>query len=123
MLKKNNRINGNRYYISCCNNCFIYFCYISFNVQVYKISANIYLTETLEKIGIANYDDVVEGNQNLLPTDLPEIFNETITVENLKDNEEYNFAEDVIKKVTVKISYQVNGKNYEQSISRLKQKE
>lgn len=91
--------------------------------QVYKISANIYLTETLEKIGIANYDDVVEGNQNLLPTDLPEIFNETITVENLKDNEEYNFAEDVIKKVTVKISYQVNGKNYEQSISRLKQKE
>lgn len=91
--------------------------------QVYKISANIYLTETLEKIGIANYDDVVEGNQNLFPTDLPEIFNETITVENLKDNEEYNFAVDVIKKVTVKISYQVNGKNYEQSISRLKQKE
>ena len=91
--------------------------------QVYKISANIYLTETLEKIGIANYDDVVEGNQNLLPTDLPEIFNETITVENLKDNEEYNFAVNKIKKVTVKISYQVNGKNYEQSISRLKQKE
>ena len=90
--------------------------------QLYKLSANVYLIETLEKIGIANYEDVTTNNVNLLPSDLPEIFQETIAVENLNNNQEYNFEEDVIKKVTVKISYIVNGKTYEQSISRLKQK-
>lgn len=91
--------------------------------QLYKLSSDIYLIETLEKIGIANYEDVTSDNDNLLPSDLPTFMEETISVQSLNNSEEYNFEEDLIKKVTVTISYNVNGKTYEQSISRLKQKE
>ena len=93
--------------------------------QVYKLASNIYLTETLENIGIANYDDVVatssENNSNLIP-EMPVMFKENIEVESI-ENEENPELEDMIKKVTVTISYKIGGKTYENVVQRLKIKE
>lgn len=93
--------------------------------QVYKLASNIYLTETLENIGIANYDDVVatssENNSNLIP-EMPVMFKEKIEVESI-ENEENPELEDMIKKVTVTISYKIGSKTYENVVQRLKIKE
>ncbi len=93
--------------------------------QVYKQASNIYLTETLENIGIADYEDIIEttseNNSELIP-DLPSMFYEKIEVESIKNEENPN-KEDIIKKVTVTISYTIGNKNYETVAQRLKIKE
>lgn len=93
--------------------------------QVYKQASNIYLTETLENIGIADYEDIIEttseNNSELIP-DLPSMFYEKIEVESIKNEENPN-KEDIIKKVTVTISYTIGNKTYETVAQRLKIKE
>ena len=92
--------------------------------QVYKLASNIYLTETLENIGIADYDDVVNMNSNdeteLIP-EIPDIFTERIDVVNISDID--STKSDLIKKVTVTISYKIGNKTYEEVAQRLKIKE
>ena len=89
---------------------------------LYKLSASIYLTETMENIGIEDYDNVTSNNASLVPEDLPSFFEEIINVEDLSEDENSGIEEDIIKKITVSISYTVNGKKYEQSMERLKVK-
>ena len=93
--------------------------------QVYKQASNIYLTETLENIGIADYEDIIEttseNNSELIP-DLPSMFYEKIEVESIKNEENPN-KEDIIKKVTVTIFYTIGNKTYETVAQRLKIKE
>ena len=83
--------------------------------QVYKSASNIYLTETLENIGIADYEDIIETtseeNSELIP-ELPSMFNEKIEVESIKEN--------LIKKVTVTVFYKIENKTYENKVQRLK---
>ena len=91
--------------------------------QVYKLASNIYLTETLENIGIEDYDDIVtvgyNENSDLKP-EMPNIFSEQIQVESISQNSD---REDIVKKVTVTISYSINSKTYEEVAQRLKIKE
>ena len=82
-----------------------------------KLLANIYLTETLENVGIAKYDDVTSENTNLIP-DTPELFNIKTNVTKVSDEDVSK--EDVIKKVTVTVSYKVGDKTYENVAERLK---
>ena len=43
--------------------------------QVYKLTANIYLTETLENIGIADYDNVISTDSSKNTELIPELSN------------------------------------------------
>lgn len=86
--------------------------------------ATIYLTETLENIGIATYDEVIQENaNNFVPENLEEDkYNIEITISDENDiikNEEEN----IIKKVVATISYELGNKNYQHSIERIKIKE
>lgn len=86
-----------------------------------KVKANIYLTEILENIGIAKYDDVTSENLNLFPNDMSDAYTAKIEVSKLSDED--SNKEDVIKKVKVIVSYEIGNKTYEESMERLKVKE
>lgn len=87
--------------------------------------AIIYLTETLENIGIATYEEVTQdninnGTINLFPGDIENTgYNINMVVENLENLE---LSEDIIKKVTATISYKLGDKTYEHSMERIKAK-
>ena len=85
-----------------------------------KLLATIYLTETLENIGIAEYEDVTTDNTEIIP-DIPDTFNIKINVDKVSDTD--TTKEDIIKKATVTISYKIGDKTYEESAERLKIKE
>lgn len=92
--------------------------------QVYKLTANIYLTETLENIGIADYDNVISTDSSINTELIPELsnmFTEKIDVEKISDQD--NTKEDLVKKVTVTISYKIGNKTYEEVTQRLKIKQ
>ena len=86
--------------------------------------ATIYLTETLENIGMAAYEEVTQENaQNFIPEDLVDKkYDMNITVTSnleLEDNQDEN----IIKKVEVTISYEVGNKKYQNIMQRVKIKE
>lgn len=85
-----------------------------------KLLANIYLTETLENIGIAEYDDVTSENVSIIP-EMPDTFDIKTDVTKVSDEDESK--DDIIKKVTVTVSYKVGSKTYEESAQRLKIKQ
>ena len=93
--------------------------------QIYAMASNIYITETLENIGIADYEDVVattsENNSELIP-ELPEMIKERIELENIENEASYD-NEELIKKVKVTVSYKIGNKTYENVAYRLKIKE
>lgn len=99
---------------------------LMFNVKVentkikMKALANVYLTKTMENVGIANYDDVTTNNVNLFP-DMAEPYQGTITVEKYSDIE--TNKKDMVKIVSVKLSYTIGQKTYEETVQRLKVKE
>lgn len=81
--------------------------------------AMVYITETFENIGKANYDEVQQENiTNFLPNEAKEYYTATAKVE-LNDNE----SEKIIKKVTLTLSYKVGNKTYNVTMERLKAKE
>lgn len=86
--------------------------------------AIIYLTETLENVGIAAYDDVTQENiNNFIPSDIGE-YNYEMKVEVTTDDLvlSNDQQEDIIKKVKATISYKIGNKNYEHSMERIKAK-
>ena len=85
-----------------------------------KLLSNIYLTETLENIGIADYDDVTSENSNLIPADITDKFHVTLEVTEVPNE---NSEENIVKRINAKITYTIAGKQYENSIQRLKIKE
>ena len=92
-----------------------------------KALATIYLTETLENIGIAKYEDITKDKiehiaQNLIPKDSVEK-GYTIKIE-LDESTSFGAeqTEDIVKKVKVTISYSVGNKKYEHYMERLKAK-
>ena len=86
--------------------------------------AIIYLTETLENVGISNYDDLTQENVNngvvnLIPLGI-ENYNYKMKIEIIDDNQ--NQIE-IKKKIKAIISYSIRNKNYEYSMERYKIKE
>lgn len=87
-----------------------------------KLLADIYLTEALENVGILQYDYVTEENKNLIFPKMTDVFTPQLSISKLTD-EDNTKDEDVIKKVEVKITYQIGNKTYEETAQRLKVKE
>ena len=87
-----------------------------------KLLANIYLTEALENVGILQYDYVTEENKDLIFPKMTDVFTSQLSISKLTD-EDNTKDEDVIKKVEVKITYQIGNKTYEETAQRLKVKE
>lgn len=87
-----------------------------------KLLADIYLIEALENVGILQYDYVTEENKNLIFPKMTDVFTPQLSISKLTD-EDNTKDEDVIKKVEVKITYQIGNKTYEETAQRLKVKE
>lgn len=78
--------------------------------------AMIYLTETLENIGIADYNDVTQENSaNFIPQDSKEGYH-SISLQ-------ITTQSDITKKVKATVSYKIVNKEYQYSIERIKIKE
>ena len=101
----------------------MYYHYLE-NVKLRRSAlATIYLTETMEQIGIAGYESVTQEDiEDFIPSDLNDSerpYTITVIVEELEDADE-----DIIKKVAATISYQVGeSKIYQKTIERIKIKE
>ena len=97
----------------------------SVKMENYRIKAmaisNIYLVETLENIGIANYDEIKSDNTDLFPKEMSTEFEKKIEVTSISDED--TSKEDIIKKVKVTIAYKIGNKNFEETAERLKAKE
>lgn len=86
--------------------------------------AIIYLTETLENVGIAAYDDVTQENiNNFIPSDIGE-YNYEMKVEVTNDDLVLSSEQqdDIIRKIKATISYKLGNKTYEHSMERIKAK-
>ena len=84
--------------------------------------AMIYLTETFENIGIESYDNIIESNiNNLVPKGARDSYQVEMTVTSDFDDVANN--ENIMKKITVKMSYEVGNKTYSFSMERMKIKE
>lgn len=86
-----------------------------------KALASVYMTEILENIGITEYDEVTSENIELIPQ-MPEALNAKINVSKIIE-EDNTKTEDILKKVTVTISYKIGNKTYQETTQRLKTKE
>lgn len=93
------------------------------NVKLKKETlAMIYITEIFENIGIEMYDNVTEDNSSsLVPEEALKNYEVEITVTNDLNGVANN--EQIMKKVTIKMSYEVDNKTYSCSMQRMKIKE
>lgn len=80
--------------------------------------AMIYITEIFENIGILDYNDVTETNKsNYIPEKIYDNYEVIVTVNNEKEEQ------DILKKVTLTLTYKIGNKTYSCSAERLKAKE
>lgn len=91
-----------------------YHFYNNLKIQAESL-ATIYLTETLENIGIVEYNEVTQENSsNFIPQDLKKGYHK-MTLEVTEG--------EINKKVKVIVSYKIFDKEYQHSIERFKIKE
>lgn len=85
--------------------------------------AMVYITEIFENIGIADFDEVTEENkENFIPDEVKKNYNvELVVKEDFEEIEETK--EKIIKKIELKLTYQIGNKTYSCSAERLKSKE
>ena len=101
------------------------------NLKIKKEAlATIYLTETLENVGITNYDDLTQENidNGAINVVSPEIenYNYEMRIEVLTEDlslTETQKQTGIVKKVVATISYKIGNKNYQHSMERVKIKE
>lgn len=94
------------------------------NIRLRKDTiAIIYLTETLENIGIESYDNINTDNvENLVPKNAKENgYDIQLTISNVYPDDAEK--EDIIKKIVATISYELPNKKYSYSMERMKIKE
>lgn len=93
------------------------------NVKLKKETlAMIYITETFENIGIVTYDNVTLDNiNNLVPQDARD--NYLVEMNITTDLTAVDNNDNFMKKVTIKMSYEIGGKTYSCSMERMKIKE
>ena len=101
----------------------------NYKVRIRTLST-IYLVETLEKIGIAKYDEVTsENTENFMPSNMRKNYEMTIEIyedveEILNESGQTELPnEQIIKKVVAKVTYQLSDKKYEYTMERIKIKE
>ena len=92
------------------------------NVKTAKESmAMIYITEIFENIAIEKYENVTEDNINKFIPEQALLDNYRVE---MKIEENINeISEDIIKKVTITLFYEINEKEYQYSMERLKIRE
>ena len=96
--------------------------------------AMIYITEIFENIGIESYSNLENGDyedignndyntniENLIPQEALEIYKVDLVITDQLEDVENN--ENIIKKIVVTLTYNVNNKNYTYSMERMKIKE
>lgn len=97
------------------------------NVKIRKEAmAAIYMTEIMENIGIASYEQVNQenvDNGNFLPSDVPNSYEIDIIITDELTISDTQKNEDIVKKVIASVSYYVGNKDYKLSIERVKMKE
>lgn len=95
------------------------------NVKVAKETmAMIYITEIFENIGIAEYDNVSEENVNdFIPQEVSNNYDVEIIVDDEVKEVPENQENQIIKKITATLTYEVGNKTYSCSMERLKIKE
>jgi len=105
------------------------------NVKLKKETlAMIYITEIFENIGIEDYSNLSVGNypnitsnsydnyiERLIPTDLPEDYKVNLLITNQFEGITNN--ENILKKVQLKLTYEVGNKVFNSSMERMKIKE
>ena len=107
------------------------------NVKLKKETlAMIYITEIFENVGIESYENLENGTyenigenddidntyiKDLIPEDAKREYRVDLTITNELENVEN--TEDIIKKIVVTLTYEVNDKNYTCSMERMKIKE
>lgn len=94
------------------------------NVKIKREAlATIYLTETLENIGIESYDNInIDNKENLISANAIENgYDIQLTISDFYEDD--TTKEDIIKKVVATISYKIGNKNYQHSMERVKIKE
>lgn len=92
------------------------------NIKLKKESlAMIYITEIFEDIGRRPYSNItkssVEGN---ISADIKDVYDINVEVQNIYYS---GHIEDIVKRITVTLSYQVNGETYSVTMKRIKAKE
>ena len=98
------------------------------NLKIKKEAlSTIYLTETLEKVGIATFDEITQeyiDGGNLFPTDMPTTYKMEIQLitEDLDIKDEQK-EKNIIKKIVATVTYRVGNKDYKLSMERMKVKE
>ena len=92
------------------------------NVKTAKESmAMIYITEIFENIAIEKYENVTEDNINRF---IPEqVLLDNYRVEMRIEENNNDIPEDIIKKVNITLFYEINEKEYQYSMERLKIRE
>ena len=93
------------------------------NMKVAKETmAMIYITEIFENIGIADYNTVSEENiDNFVPQEVLKNYKVDVTINNKFD--EIEEQQDIIKKISVTLTYNIGNKTYTSSMERLKIRE
>lgn len=94
------------------------------NVKIKREAlATIYLTETLENIGIESYDNInIDNKENLISANAIENgYDIQLTISDFYEDD--TTKEDIIKKVVATISYKIGNKKYQHSMERVKIKE
>ena len=94
------------------------------NVKIKREAlATIYLTETMENIGIESYDNInIDNKENLISANAIENgYDIQLTISDFYEDD--TTKEDIIKKVVATISYKIGNKNYQHSMERVKIKE
>lgn len=94
------------------------------NLKTAKESETIiYLTEILENIGIEKYDNITEENiiNNLIPEEVKVKYQVEVNVQ--EEFSEISDKDKIIKKIDIKLIYEIADKKYECYMERLKVKE
>lgn len=93
------------------------------NIKVVRETmAMIYITEIFENIAISDYDTISEENiDNFVPQDALKNYKVDVTIDN--NFEEVEEQQDIIKKISVTLTYNIGNKSYTSSMERYKIKE
>ena len=93
------------------------------NVKLKKEAlAMIYVTEIFENVGIEKYENVTaEKIKSSLSDNVKKNFDVGVSVTNISDS--ISGVEDIIKKVELTLTYEIDGKKYNCSMERMKVKE
>ena len=95
------------------------------NVKMKKAAlASMYLSQTMENIGIEDYNHLVQANLNdYIPSDMDQTKYTIVLELNEMELTEQQLSDDIVKKVTATIFYEIGNHQYQYAMVRTKIKE